>query len=313
MPPVPHPFHRHVFQAMGSPCEIQLHAKDEGRIHAAIQAVVSDVARLEARYSRYRHDSELARINQVASAGGSICVDDETRYLLDYADTCYQHSGGLFDITSGVLRQAWRFDSGCLPEATQIEALLEKVGWHRLRWEPPRLEFPVAGMALDLGGIVKEYAADRAAVLCQNLGIAHGYINLGGDIRVVGPHPDGRPWRLGIQHPRQPGQLIHTLELRHGGLASSGDYARCMVVDGIRYGHILDPTSGWPVQELAAVSVWAEWCVVAGSASTIAMLKGKEGLTWLNHLGLAHYWVDGQGQTGESGFQASSPAISRNQ
>ncbi|MBM3203757.1 FAD:protein FMN transferase, partial [Candidatus Woesearchaeota archaeon] len=286
---------------MGSPCELQLYAANRNRIDTAMAAVRRDVSRLESRYSRYRPDSDLSRINAVARTGGSLEVDAETRYLLDYAETCYRQSDGLFDITSGVLREAWRFESGALPDQTLIDTLLEKVGWNKLRWEAPRLTFPVPGMALDLGGIVKEYAADRAATLCRDHGVSHGLINLGGDVRIVGPHPDGQPWRLGIQHPRQPEALIHTLALRQGGLASSGDYARCLVIDGVRYGHILNPRTGWPVQELAAVSVWAGLCVVAGSASTIAMLKGKAGINWLETLGLPCFWVDVTGETGFSG------------
>ena len=286
---------------MGSPCELQLYAANKNRIDIAMAAVMRDVSRLESRYSRYHPDSDLSRINAIACTGGSLEVDHETRYLLDYAETCYRQSDGLFDITSGVLREAWRFESGQLPDQTLIDTLLEKVGWNKLRWEPPRLTFPVPGMALDLGGIVKEYAADRAATLCRDHGVSQGLINLGGDVRIVGPHPDGQPWRLGIQHPRRPEALIHTLTLRQGGLASSGDYARCLVIDGVRYGHILNPRTGWPVQELAAVSVWAGLCVVAGSASTIAMLKGRAGINWLETLGLPCFWVDVDGQAGFSG------------
>ena len=258
------------------------------------------VCRLEARYSRYRDDSFLSEINRVAACGGSVQVDDETGGLLDYAAACYEQSGGLFDITSGLLREAWRFESGSLPDPVLIEQLLTRVGWHRLRWEAPRLVFPVAGMSLDLGGVVKEYAADRAASLARGLGIRHGIVNLGGDIRIVGPHPDGTPWRIGIQHPREPNAILRAIELTQGGMASSGDYARCIVLDGVRYGHILDPLTGWPVQHLAAVSVWADFCVVAGSASTIAMLKGEGGIDWLKSLGLPHYWVNVQGETGGS-------------
>lgn len=286
---------------MGSPCELQLYAPDQSIAQAVFRAVVADVKRLEARYSRYRPDSFLTEINRVAAVGGSIRVDAETSSLLDYAAACHQQSGGLFDITSGILRKAWPFESGQLPDQGLIDSLLDKVGWQRLRWHSPLLEFTVAGMALDLGGVVKEYAADRAAVICQTLGIGHGIINLGGDIRIVGPHPDGRPWRLGIQHPRKADGLIRSIDLWQGGMASSGDYARCIMVNGVRYGHILNPRTGWPVQHLAAVSVWADFCVVAGSASTIAMLKGAEGIGWLQELGLPHYWVDVQGRSGGNG------------
>jgi thiamine biosynthesis lipoprotein len=283
---------------MGSPCEIQLYAASPAEARRVAALAIADVRRLEALYSRYREDSLLSQINRVAASGGSLDVDEETAGLLNYAAACYEQSGGLFDITSGILRRAWRFDAGQLPGARDIDALLEKVGWQRLRWEPPRLAFPEPGLEVDFGGLVKEYAVDRAATLCWQAGVRHGSINLGGDIKIIGPHPDGSPWRIGIRHPRQPDGVLQTLPLYQGGMASSGDYERCLLVDGVRYGHVLNPRTGWPVRHLAAVSVIGDWCVVAGSASTIAMLKEEQGPAWLAELGLPHLWVDVAGNVG---------------
>ncbi|MFO1329705.1 MAG: FAD:protein FMN transferase [Rubrivivax sp.] len=286
------------FTAMGTPCEVQLAAPVAAHARAAAQRVQDEVSRLERRYSRYREDSDLSALNRVAAAGGSTTVDDETAALLDYAHTCHGQSGGLFDISSGLLRRAWRFGSGRLPDAAEVQALLPFVGWHQVRWQRPRLSFGRAGMELDLGGIVKEYAADRAAALLAADGIAHGLVNLGGDLRVVGPQPDGSPWRVGVRDPHDAQALLVTLALAQGALASSGDYERCIVVDGVRHGHILDPRSGWPVQGLAAVSVAAPLAVVAGSACTIAMLMGRDGIDWLGGTALPHLWVDAQGRRG---------------
>ena len=285
---------------MGSPCEVQVFAPDEAVASRAIDAAVADVDRLERLYSRYRDDSLLSSINRIAAVGGSIAVDAETAGLLDYAGTCYRQSDGLFDITSGLLRKAWDFRSGTLPDRARVEPLLAKVGWDKVRWESPVLTFPVAGMEIDFGGVVKEYAADRAASVCRALGATGGMVNLGGDIAIVGPRPDGDAWRVGLQHPRSREQLIGMLDLDRGGLASSGDYERCIVVDGVRYGHVLNPRTGWPGRYLASVSVVADHCVVAGSASTIAMLKDEEGPAWLQTLRLAHLWVNVQGETGGS-------------
>jgi thiamine biosynthesis lipoprotein len=289
---------RYPFNAMGSPCEVQLYAERGGHALRVSDLAIAEVRRLEARYSRYRDDSFLSAINRAAAEGGAIEVDEETQSLLNYADTCHRESGGLFDITSGILRRAWRFDQGRLPEQAQIDSLLARIGWHRLRWSPPLLEFPLPGMEIDLGGVVKEYAADRVAALCREAGAAHGLVNLGGDISIVGPQPDGAPWRIGIRHPRRKGAVIRTLGLRQGGMASSGDYERCLVLDGVRYGHVLNPRTGWPARHLASVSVIGELCVVAGSASTIALLKEEEGPAWLAGLGLPHFWVDAAGRTG---------------
>lgn len=293
------PFH-FSFKAMGSPCEIQLYARDRLSAESIAQFAMDDAFRLEARYSRYRDHSLLAGMNRVAASGGVFTVDEETAGLLNYADVCYQQSDGLFDITSGLLRHAWDFKSGRLPDERQIQPLLDRIGWHKVRWEAPVISFP-SGMELDFGGIVKEYAADRLATLCWNAGARHGLVNLGGDIRIIGPRPDGNAWQIGIQHPRKPGtQAIETIALQKGGVASSGDYERCMTIDGVRYGHILNPKTGWPVQHLAAVTVVGDLCVLAGSVSTIAMLKQQDGPSWLESLGLAYYWVDLEGNTGSN-------------
>lgn len=293
-------FYRHAFKAMGSPCDIQLYAKSRARAKRIADTAIADVYRLEALYSRYRSDSFLSAINRVAASGGCIAVDAETTGLLNYATACYEQSDGLFDITSGILRRAWRFELGVLPDVAQVQGLLDKVGWHKLRWAPPVLEFPIAGMEIDFGGVVKEYAVDRAAALCREAGIRYGAVNLGGDIKIIGPHPDGSPWRIGIRHPRHAGAMLQTLLLSQGGLASSGDYERCIVLGWVRYGHILNPKTGWPVRHLASVSVVGDFCVVAGSASTIAMLKEDSGPAWLEDLGLPHLWVDVQGEMGGS-------------
>src|SRR5690348_13988757 len=122
---------------MGSPCELQLFAADGTIARRAIDAVVDDVERLEQRYSRYRDSSLLSAINRVAATGGSVDVDAETASLLDYAATCHRESDGLFDITSGVLRRAWRFSEGVLPDADEVDALRARIGWEKLRWAPP--------------------------------------------------------------------------------------------------------------------------------------------------------------------------------
>jgi len=285
---------------MGSPCELQIYVPNEKQGKQVADSVQADVLRLEQKYSRYRDDSLLSDINRVAARGGTMLMDEETTGLLDYAATCHQQSDGLFDITSGVLRRAWRFERSELPDSALIDGLLQTVGWHKLDWSPPTLHFPMAGMEIDFGGVVKEYAADRAAVICQEAGVHHGLVNLGGDIRVIGPMPDGRPWIVGIQHPRIHGGVLKNLNLYHGGMASSGDYARCIVIDGQRYSHIINPKTGWPVKYMAAVSVVANFCLVAGSASTIGMLKEQDGGQWLDELGLPHIWVDNQGVIGGS-------------
>ncbi|HEY1961229.1 MAG TPA: FAD:protein FMN transferase, partial [Rhizomicrobium sp.] len=139
---------------------------------------------------------------------------------------------------------------------------------------------------------------DRAAGVLRAAGVNNAVVNLGGDVRVVGPRVGNEPWRVGIRHPRDRDGVLASLLMREGALASSGDYERCIVVDGVRYGHILNPKTGWPVRRMAAISVIDDYCVMAGSASTIAMLKEDAGPQWLADLGLPHLWVDVDGHSG---------------
>ncbi|HNP27043.1 MAG TPA: FAD:protein FMN transferase, partial [Nitrosomonas sp.] len=164
------------FKAMGSPCTIQFYAASHKKARNVSRTVMDDVYRLERLYSRYRTDSFLSEINRVAAIGGRITVDDETAGLLDYAATCFQQSDGLFDITSGILRKVWDFKSGQLPTAETITRIKEKIGWDQLKWVRPVLSFEVPGMEIDFGGVVKEYAVDRAAALCLEAGVQHGIV-----------------------------------------------------------------------------------------------------------------------------------------
>jgi thiamine biosynthesis lipoprotein len=285
---------------MGTLCQLRAAAPDAEAARTATAAAVAEVERLDLKYSRYRDASLLSAINRAAAAGGEVRLDDETVGLIDYAFACHQQSGGLFDITSGVLRRAWDFKLAHRPAPAEIERLLPLVGLLKLDWRAPILRFPLAGMEIDFGGIVKEYAADRAAAACRAVGLSHGLVELGGDISVIGPQQDGSAWPIGVRNPRLPDQPMAVLHLDSGGLASSGDYARFIELDGVRYSHILDPRTGWPVRGLSAVSVAAESCLVAGSLCTIAMLKQDQGPAWLRSLAIRAVWMDGEGLQGES-------------
>jgi FAD:protein FMN transferase len=297
---------RFPFSAMGSRCEIRLYSPDERRASVCARNAIEDVQRLDAKYSTYRPDSFVTQVNQAAAAGTAIDVDPETATLLDYAAMCFEQSEGLFDITSGVLREAWDFERPTLPDPQLLHALLGRVGWSKLRWHRPTLAFGVAGMALDFGGIVKEYAADRSAVICAETGLRHGLVDLGGDIRIIGPHPDGAPWTVGIQHPRHPHEIMSSIDLARGAIATSGDYERFVEIGGERYGHILSPRTGMPVRSLSGVSVVADECVVAGSATTIAMLMEGLGPAWLAELGLPHVFMDREMRIGGTLAPAST-------
>jgi thiamine biosynthesis lipoprotein len=286
---------RHVFRAMASAAEVQVYASDAAEAGRAFAAIQREVERIEAKYSRYRADSVVTAINR-AAGGEPVMVDAETASLLDYADTCWRQSGGLFDITSGVLRTVWDFKNGVAPDSQQLGEMLGRIGWGRVQRGPQTIALD-AGMEIDFGGIGKEYAADRAMGVAADVGVRYGLVNLGGDIRVIGPHAAGGPWRIGIEHPRVPRSTIAHLELSAGGLATSGDYERYFERDGKRYCHTLNPKTGWPVEDgPQSVSVVAPLCTIAGSCATIAMLKGDGAEAWLCDQGFAYLVIDRLGE-----------------
>ncbi|WP_420591181.1 FAD:protein FMN transferase [Bacterioplanoides sp.] len=275
---------RFSFTAMTSPCELHLLGEPE-RCQAAAQAVEREVKRIEQKYSRYRDDSVLSDINR--NAGTTTDIDAESHYLLNYAVICWQQSEGLFDISSGILRQAWNFREAALPAKESLQPLLQRIGFDQAKLTANQLTMP-ATMEIDLGGIGKEYAADRAANICREHGIHSGIVDLGGDLLVLGPKPDNSPWLLGVRHPRDPENAFAQLPVYEGGMATSGDYERFFELDGQRYCHLLNPKNGFPVNYWASITVLAPNCLLAGTFSSIAMLKQQDALPWLDEQGL-HY------------------------
>lgn len=282
---------------MGCPCSIQIEHLDGRTADAAIAAAMAQVDRLDRKYSHYRDDSLLAIWCGSAGHDRVFEVDAESASLFDLAALLHAQSEGMFDITAGALTRLWD-RRHTLPDLAEIAAARACVGWRHLSWQRPQLRLDRPGMRIDLGGLVKEYAADRAAQACSELGIEAGVIELGGDVRVIGPHLDGSPWRIGIRHPRADGAIAR-IDMHEGGLATSGDYERALVIDGRRYSHIVDPRSGWPIQTYASVSVRAQSCLAAGAAATLAMLTGvAAGGGYLRELGLPHLTVDLDGVVG---------------
>ncbi len=263
---------------------------DDRREAERILAVVAEETwRIEAKYSRYLPDSVIQGIHR--SEGQSVEVDHETARLLDYAARLHQLSDGKFDVTSGVLRRVWRFDgSDRLPSEEAVQDVKRHVGWSRVYWDGRRIRLEPR-MELDLGGIGKEYAADRAAGLvagCEGSCL----VNLGGDLIVTRPRRSREPWWIGIENPDLAVPVAtRRIRLTAGALATSGDSKRFLLEDGRRYGHILDPTTGWPVRDAPrSVTVAAGTCLDAGMLATLAMLHGAGAETFLEAQNVRH-WV----------------------
>lgn len=284
---------QHRFVAMGGPACFHIDTHKTELAQAAVTAAEKEVRRLERKYSRYLPDSVASRINAAAGSGMPLNIDRETAMLLEFANTLWSQSGQLFDPTSGILRRAWRFPSGSLPRQEELDALLPLVGWRRVQRAPSTVYLPEPGMELDFGGFVKEYAVDCAASVLQSMDIDSALVDLAGDMAAVGNQGGGRPWVVGIRGPGDNKRPVSWIGLSGSALASSGNYERFIECEDKRYGHILHPGTGWPVQGLAGASVTAPQCLVAGATATIAMLLPiVETLDWLHGLGLPWLAID---------------------
>jgi len=272
---------------MGSPCELVCEAPQRQVALELTELVAAEARRIEDKFSRYLDSSIVSRIN--SAGGAAVEVDDETAELLDFAATLYDLSEHRFDVTSGVLRRAWHFDgSNRVPDPATVMEILGLVGWHEVDWQRPTLRMS-AGMEIDLGGIGKEYAADKCAQLLREQGSGPCLVNFGGDLVATEAPSRRRSWQVAIEGEvaDASGQI---LELRRGALATSGDSRRFLLKDGVRYSHTLDPTTGWPVPDAPrSITIKAETCVEAGMLSTLAMLKGRGAEGFLETQS-ARYW-----------------------
>jgi FAD:protein FMN transferase len=277
-----------VFSAMASPCEVLLEVADEDVARRIGESVAAEAWRIERKYSRYRSDSVVALLNR--GSGRPVDLDPETLLLLQFASRCHQLSGGAFDITSGVLRRAWKFDgSGRFPTPTAVAALRARIGFERLQLQGNRLKLP-AGMELDFGGIGKEYAVDRALALVVSQFDGAALVNFGGDM-AASRAPRSGPWRVGVERPAQLGEARLLLDFERGGLATSGDTHRFIEHEGRRYSHILDVRTGYPVVDPPrSVTVAASCCLEAGMIATLSMLKGAAAEEFLQAQAVTH-WV----------------------
>jgi FAD:protein FMN transferase len=284
------------FAAMGSHSnEVRLFADDAAQAHGLAQLAIAEVQRVETKYSRYQTTSVLSQINQYAATRWVDC-DEETMALIRYGDALFKASEAKFDLTSGVLRRVWNFANPQLPDEVLLQSCLSDIGWGMLEFDERRVRFSKPGLELDFGGIGKEYAADRASALLLNAGVTHGFVNLAGDLSVIGPQPNGRAWSIAVPHPRDASVTLASIPISLGGMATSGDYERFFELAGRRYCHILNPLTGYPVQHWQSVTVLAPTTSVAGSCSSIAMLLESAGLEFLKNTGFAFLAVDHLGK-----------------
>ncbi len=252
------PLYQEQGYVFGTLVEVSVYGEEDAKARQAVRAVMQEFQRLHDLLHAWK-PSPLSELNVALARGETRQVSAEMVAMLKDAAAISAQSGNLFDPAIGGLVQLWGFHAddfkAALPDEGKVDALVRaQPRMSDLVFDGDRVGSRNRAVQLDLGGYAKGYALDRAAALLKQMGIHNALINIGGNVLALGQH-GSRPWRVGIQHPRQPGPLA-TLELRDGeAIGTSGDYQRFFELGGKRYCHLIDPRNGHPVQGVQAVTI----------------------------------------------------------
>lgn len=263
--------------------EIRAYGDNKEQLEKGVSAAFEEMTRLEKLLSSHLPDSE---ISQLSASIDPIFLSSETVKLLQLGQQIARYSNGAFDMTLGAVKKLWVIgtDSPQIPDVQQLRQALVGTGPAALRINGLQVSKANPKLQVDLGGIAKGYAVDCAVKILRRAGITSAAINAGGDIRLLGDR-QGQPWRIGIQHPRKPSEVLITLPLQDRAVVTSGDYERFFERDGVRYHHIFDPKSGKPARLCQSVTVVAADAVSADALATAAFVLGPvQGLKLLEDL-----------------------------
>ena len=282
--PVPAPAGRiieHTHQTMGTELKVSVWTSDEARAETATAAVFREFDRLDAMMSVWKGGSDIVRLN-AAAGERAVPVSPETREVLNVAHQISDQTGGRFDVTFAALSGLWKFDyqdkDNSIPDPREIKRRLPLINYRDLVVDDVAgtAELTRKGMRVNLGGIGKGYAVDRAVDIMRRSGLRDFMIQAGGDMYVAGKRGD-RAWRLGIRDPRGPADRVFaTLDLTDGTFSTSGDYERYFMKDGRRYHHILDLSVGEPARLCRSVTLVTERAVIADALAKGVFILGPD-------------------------------------
>jgi thiamine biosynthesis lipoprotein len=304
--------HRRLWLVMGTTCEVRLRSADTALARRGFDAAFGELARVDSLMSLYRPGSELVRVNREAAAR-PVAVSEPTFAVLAAAQAMAAASDGAFDVTVKPLMDLWGFyrRAGHAPSPAAIDSARARTGWTRLHLDPTArtVRFEAPGMAIDLGGIAKGFAIDRAMQALAGLGLRHALIDLGGNIAARGDAADGaRGWPVAVRDPARPDSILTLVTLVDEAVACSGGYEKFVVLDGITWGHIMDVRRGRPVTGVLGTTVVAPEALRADALSTTLFVRGAGALDWLaeRHPGVEASITLGDAAGGKTFYSADS-------
>ena len=276
---------------MGTMVEITVIPPDD----EAIKAAFEEIKKVDVLMSTYKENSEISILNRE----GENRVSAETLQVIREALKFSKLTGGAFDITCRPLINLWKKakKEEVVPSPEEIKEALSLVGYEKILVEGDMVRFQKNGMQIDLGGIAKGYAVDRAIEVLRKNGIRQALVNAGGDLYALGSGQGGKKWQVGIQDPRQEGKLLGIIKVKDIGVATSGDYQRYFTLEGRRFSHIVDPKTGQTVQDVPmSVTVIAPDATTADALATgVFVLGPHKGIELIDSLPQVEGMIVGEG------------------
>lgn len=284
---------------MGTDVTITVVARTTEEGAAAIDAGMAELRRLDAMMSLYKNDSEITRVN-LAAGKHPVRVSPEMIEAVEDAVEVSKMSGGVFDVTIGPLVVLWqmRLKEGKIPSEREIDRIRSLVNYRNIKVDPiaSTIFLKKAGMIMDFGGM-KGYTADRTADIIRKRGITNAIIAIAGDIWVMGHREDGKPWRIGVQHPREPDKTLAVLDLSDKYISTSGDYERFVIKEKKRYHHIIDPRTGKPSKGVISATLIGNRGALIDPLAKVPFILGPEkGLEIVKKVGAEAIIVDETGK-----------------
>lgn len=292
--------HTQTLLLMGSRFSLTAVAADDSTAQLAVSKGIAEIKRIESLISSWNEESETSAINHMA--GEASCrVSSELFDLIFRSKKISQLTDGAFDISFAGIDQIWKFDGSMtsLPDSQAVHASVKNIDWQKINLEAKQTVFlPESDMRIGFGAIGKGYAANRAKGIMQQAGATGGLVNAGGDLTAWGDSPEGQSWGIAIANPVNPDQPIGWIDIQNMAVVTSGNYERFAMIEGQRYGHIIDPRTGWPAQGLVSVTVVCPDAELADALATAVFVLGKKkGLDLINQLvGIECLVIDEKGK-----------------